>query len=181
MTKKIFRSICLVAIIVFVSTLVLIMGVLYPYFSSAQIRQLRIETSLAAKGVESGGLTYLENMDLGECRVTWIASDGTVKFDNKASSSTMENHLEREEVKQALKDGVGESSRYSTTLTEQQYYCARQLTDGSVIRLSESQLTWWSLTISILQPIFVVLLLAVGLSMYLASRLSKKSYSPSTS
>ena len=178
MTKKIFRSICLVAMIVFVSTLVLIMGVLYPYFSSAQIRQLRIETSLAAKGVESGGLTYLENMDLGECRITWIASDGTVKFDNKASSSTMENHLEREEVKQALKDGVGESSRYSTTLTEQQYYCARRLTDGSVIRLSESQLTWWSLTISILQPIFVVLLLAVGLSLYLASRLSKKIVQP---
>ena len=178
MTKKIFRSICLVAMIVCVSTLVLIMGVLYPYFSPAQVEQLRIEASLAANGVERGGLGYLENLDVGGCRITWIAPDGTVKFDNKASSSTMENHLEREEVKQALKDGVGESSRYSTTLTERQYYCARKLADGSVIRLAASQLTWWSLTISILQPIFVVLLLAVGLSLYLASRLSKKIVQP---
>ena len=81
-------------------------------------------------------------------------------------------------MKQALKDGVGESSRYSTTLTERQYYCARKLADGSVIRLAASQLTWWSLTISILQPISLVLLLAVGLSLYLASRLSKKIVQP---
>ena len=178
MTKKIFRSICLVAMVVFAASLVLIMGVLYQYYSAAQVRQLRIETTLAANGVETGGLTYLENLDVGDCRLTWIASDGSVKFDNKASSSTMENHLERAEVQQALKEGVGESSRYSTTLTERQFYSARKLSDGSVIRLAESQLTWWSLTISMLQPILVVLLLAVGLSLYLASRLSKKIVQP---
>lgn len=178
MTKKIFRSICLVAMVVFAASLVLIMGVLYQYYSAAQVRQLRIETTLAANGVETGGLSYLENMDVGDCRLTWIAPDGTVKFDNKASSSQMENHLERAEVKQALKEGVGESSRYSTTLTERQFYSARKLSDGSVIRLSESQLTWWSLGVSMLQPILVVLLLAVGLSLYLASRLSKKIVQP---
>lgn len=178
MTKKIFRSICLVAMVVFAASLVLIMGVLYQYYSAAQVRQLRIETTLAANGVETGGLSYLENMDVGDCRLTWIASDGTVKFDNKASSAQMENHLEREEVKQALKEGVGESSRYSTTLTERQFYSARRLSDGSVIRLSESQLTWWSLGVSMLQPILVVLLLAVGLSLYLASRLSRKIVQP---
>ena len=178
MTKKIFRSICLVAMVVFAASLVLIMGVLYQYYAAAQVRQLRIETTLAANGVETGGLTYLENLDVGDCRLTWIASDGSVKFDNKASSSTMENHLERAEVQQALKEGVGESSRYSTTLTERQFYSARKLSDGSVIRLAESQLTWWSLTISMLQPILVVLLLAVGLSLYLASRLSKKIVQP---
>lgn len=178
MTKKIFRSICLVAMVVFAASLVLIMGVLYQYYSAAQVRQLRIETTLAANGVETGGLSYLENMDVGDCRLTWIASDGTVKFDNKASSAQMENHLEREEVKQALKEGVGESSRYSTTLTERQFYSARKLSDGSVIRLSESQLTWWSLGVSMLQPILVVLLLAVGLSLYLASRLSRKIVQP---
>ena len=82
MTKKIFRSICLVAMVVFAASLVLIMGVLYQYYSAAQVRQLRIETTLAANGVETGGLSYLENMDVGDCRLTWIASDGTVKFDN---------------------------------------------------------------------------------------------------
>lgn len=173
MTKKIFQSICIAAITVFFISLVLIIGVLYHYFSGVQMRQLQIQADLAARAVENGGLSYLENLDTNDCRITWIDPRGIILFDNRASSLGMENHLEREEIVDALAFGKGESKRYSTTLLERQLYCAVRLADGTVLRLSASQPTWWSLALGMVQPILLVAVAAVGISLFLAFRLSK--------
>ena len=100
-------------------------------------------------------------------------SRGIILFDNRASSLGMENHLEREEIVDALAFGKGESKRYSTTLLERQLYCAVRLADGTVLRLSASQPTWWSLALGMVQPILLVAVAAVGISLFLAFRLSK--------
>ncbi len=178
MKKQIFRSICIVALIVFTACLVLIMGVLYDYFSGMQMNQLKNEATLAAGAVETGGIDYLKSLSNGNYRITWISPDGGVLFDNKANAKEMGNHLEREEVKEALKNGEGESSRYSTTLTERQLYCAKKLKDGSVIRLSGSHLSWWALILAMLQPIIIVVAVAVILSLVLAFRVSNKIVKP---
>lgn len=178
MRKQIFRSICIVALIVFTACLVLIMGVLYDYFSGMQMNQLKNEATLAAGAVETGGIDYLKNLSNGNYRITWISPDGSVLFDNKANAKEMGNHLEREEVKEALKNGEGESSRYSTTLTERQLYCAKKLKDSSVIRLSGSHLSWWALILAMLQPIIIVVAVAVILSLVLAFRISNKIVKP---
>ena len=124
MTSRIFRSISSVAIAVFLASLVLIMGVLYDYFSGTQMTRLRSETELVADAVEISGANYLRSLDAtdDDLRITWIQPDGSVTYDNKADTNGMENHLEREEIKAALESGEGESSRYSTTLTERQLY-----------------------------------------------------------
>lgn len=173
MTKKIFQSICIAAVTVFFISLILIMGVLYNYFTGVQMRQLHIQADLAARAVESGGLAYLESLAADDCRITWIDPQGSVLFDNRTSSLDMENHLEREEIVDALKLGKGESKRYSTTLLERQLYCAVRLADGSVLRLSASQPAWWSLALGMVRPILLVALAAVGISLFLAFRLSK--------
>ena len=173
MTKKIFQSICIAAITVFFISLVSIIGVLYHYFSGVQMRQLQIQADLAARAVENGGLSYLESLDTNDCRITWIDPRGIILFDNRASSLGMENHLEREEIVDALAFGKGESKRYSTTLLERQLYCAVRLADGTVLRLSASQPTWWSLALGMVQPILLVAVAAVGISLFLAFRLSK--------
>ncbi len=178
MTKRIFHSICLVAIAVFLASLVLIMGVLYEYYSERQMKSLKIETELCAYAVEKNGLDYLNAVPAGEYRITWISSDGTVLFDNKAKTEIMENHLEREEIKEALNTGQGDSARRSDTLMEKQLYSALKLSDGTVLRLSESYLTWWSLILAMLQPIIVIIAIAIGLSLYLAFRLSKNVVKP---
>ncbi|MDD6095852.1 MAG: ATP-binding protein [Clostridia bacterium] len=178
MTKKIFRSICVVAIAVFLASLVLIMGVLYDYFSGVQSGQLKTETTLCASAVEKGGLSYLNGLPDGDYRITWISADGTVLFDSKANTADMENHLEREEIKEAIADGDGESSRYSDTLMERQLYCAHLLSDGTVLRLSASHLALWSIIFAMLQPIVIVIIIAVCLSLLLAYRLSKRIVSP---
>lgn len=178
MTKRIFRSICLVAIGVFIASAALFLGVLYNYFSGVQQTQLNIQTRLAAQGVLHEGTGYFDGLDADDYRITWIGQDGTVLYDSRSDSDDMENHLQREEVKEALTEGVGESTRYSNTLLERSLYCARRLPDGTVIRLSVAQNTLLMLFLGMMQPICVIFLIAVGLSLLLASRLSRKIVQP---
>ena len=125
MSSKIFKAIWIAVTVVFLASLVFILGISYYYFSGVQKKQLRNETELAAQGVSLSGLGYFENLNTDDYRITWIDSNGSVLFDNEADSREMENHLERREVKQALESGYGESSRYSSTLAEKQLYAAK--------------------------------------------------------
>lgn len=178
MTKRIFKAICIVAISVFTASLAIVMGILYGYLSGSRTEQLKIETDMCAGGVEAGGMDYINSLDTSGWRLTWIAEDGTVLYDSETDSSQMENHNEREEVKEARKNGYGESVRYSTTLTERQMYCAKLLDDGTVLRLSDSQYTWWTILLSMMQPILFIVTVAVAISLLLAFRLSKNIVKP---
>ena len=178
MTKRIFKAICIVAISVFTASLAIVMGILYGYLSGSRTEQLKIETDMCAGGVEAGGMDYINSLDTSGWRLTWIAGDGTVLYDSETDSSQMENHNEREEVKEARKNGYGESMRYSTTLTERQMYCAKLLDDGTVLRLSDSQYTWWTILLSMMQPILFIVTAAVAISLLLAFRLSKNIVKP---
>ena len=178
MNKKIFNAIWIVAIVVFLASLIFIMGVSYSYFSGVQAKQLKIETELASQGVVMSGMEYLNGLDTKDYRVTWISSDGTVLYDNAANTNEMENHLEREEIKEALDEGYGESVRYSSTLSDKQLYSAKLLPDGSVLRLSIVQMAVWTLLFGFAQPICFVILIAFVLSFILASRLTKRILEP---
>ena len=178
MSRKIFTAIWGAALAVFAASLVFIMGVSYNYFTGVQMKQLHAETALAAQGVSLCGKDYFTGLSTGDYRVTWIDADGTVLFDTGADASRMENHLEREEIRQALQNGTGEARRYSPTLADRQLYAAQRLPDGTVLRLSVVQLALWSLVLGFAQPICLVALLALGLSFLLASRLTKKIVAP---
>lgn len=178
MTRRIFRSICLVAISVFLASVILFMGVLYNYFSNIQKTQLKMQTDLAAQGVADGGSAYLDGLDIRDYRITWISADGTVLYDSKSDTAEMENHLEREEIREAFDSGYGESSRYSSTLLERSFYCAERLPDGTVLRLSIAQNTLLTLLFGMLWPICAIFVVALLLSVFLALRLSKKIVEP---
>lgn len=178
MTKRIFRSICLVAISIFLASAVLFMTVLYDYFSGVQQSQLKMQTDLAAKGVQDEGMDYLTNLNIQNYRITWIGTDGSVLYDSVSDADNMENHFEREEVKEALAEGYGQSSRYSSTLTERYLYSAERLSDGTVIRLSVTHSSLLVLTLGMLQPIAVIFAIAVIISAVLASRLAKRIVKP---
>lgn len=178
MTKRIFRSIFTVAAVILLASFVLITGVLYEYFSNKQVDQLNMQTNLAAQGLEAAGEDYLSDMDISGCRLTWIAADGTVLYDSQAEQSGMENHADREEVRQALKTGHGESMRYSTTLMERQIYSADRLSDGTVVRISDTQYTPLTLILGMIQPVIIIALIALLLSLLLASRMAKRIVKP---
>lgn len=178
MTKKIFRSIVIVATAVLLASITIIMGILYEYFGMVQTNQLKTELSLAAKAVEEGGLEYLSDLDTGDCRLTWVAADGTVLYDSKTDPATMENHAEREEIRKALLENEGQSTRYSATLTEETVYRAKKLPDGTVLRISTSHLTVPVLLLTMLQPIIIIFVLALILSGFLAHGIAKRIVKP---
>ena len=178
MAAKIFRSTIFVALIVLLCSVGVILGVVYDYFDTMQAERLRDELRLAASGVEELGLTYLERTDPGRYRLTWVDSAGRVLYDTQADQTAMENHLDREEILQALREGSGSAVRYSATLTEKTVYEALLLRDGSVLRLSESSATTATLLLGMLQPICVILFIALVLSGLLSHRMAKRIVAP---
>ena len=181
MTKKIFQSIIAVAVAVLLAAVVIIVGVLYTYFEGEYADELRNEALYAASGLESSGFSYLNAVTEAEqtdTRITLIEEDGTVLFDSRADASEMENHADREEIRDALKNGEGYSTRYSSTMDEKSINYAVRLEDGSVLRISGTQFSVWALFKSMSQMIIIVLAIAVILSCFLAYRLSKKIVRP---
>ena len=178
MTSKIFRSTLLVAAVVLLCSLLVIMGMLYNHFTTVQVQQLRDELSLAVTATEQYGNAFLENVEADRFRITWVAADGTVLYDTQVNAADMENHANREEIRQALETGQGSSARYSDTLMERTFYEARKLRDGTVLRVSVSQASASALIIGLFYPMLFIAVIAIGLSAVLANRVAKKIVAP---
>lgn len=178
MTKKLFKSTFLVTFSVLLLTLALIMGVLYDYFTDLRALELINEAELAAVGVERVGAEYLQNVDSGELRLTLIAPDGTVLYDNEADPATMENHADREEVIEAKSAGRGSANRVSATLSKRTLYEARRLPDGSILRVASEQNSVLALLLGMLQPLLLIIVLAVCLAAWISSRTSRRITDP---
>ena len=178
MTKKIFRSIILAVIAVLILSFSVVTLLLYNHFSNVSSTHLADELSLAIQGVELSGEEYLKEIPSKNYRLTLVAADGTVLYDTEAESAAMDNHKDREEIREAFNSGVGESERYSDTLTLKMIYRAEKLTDGSVLRISATQDSVVALLIDVLFPMIVIMILALILSAFLARWLSKSIVKP---
>lgn len=172
MTGKLFRNSMAVAVTVMVLSIALFMGMLYQHFTDQIMEELQTETQLVAQGVEVEGLNYLQGME-SRNRITWVAGDGTVLYDSQADASKMENHADREEIRQALENESGTAQRYSATLAQQTLYAAQRLSDGSVIRMASAQQTVVVVLLSMIQPILLILGIALIISAVLASRMTR--------
>ncbi len=178
MAAKILRSILTVAIAMLLISVSVITGVLYQYFGDIQQSQLIDELGLAVNGTQLLGKDYLESSPTDQYRLTWIASNGEVLYDSHADEMEMENHADREEIKEAFASGTGHSIRQSKTLTEQTIYEAARLHDGSVLRISVSRATAAKLVMDMLPAIFFITLTAIALSPWLAYRMTKRVVEP---
>lgn len=178
MKKQIFRAIIKVALAVLMASLVLIVAVLHKHFLERVTHELGQSTAYIAHGVENEGLDYLTEGLPQEDRITWVAPDGTVLFDNRQEASTMANHAAREEIAEALQFGEGMAVRHSDTQAQQTIYYAMRLPDGSVVRLAAAQQSVWALVLQALQPVVLVMLLALAMALYLAGQLSRQLVAP---
>ena len=178
MTKRIFRATLTVALTVLLASLVLIVGVLHGYFQDRVLEELASRTSYIALGIEHEGMAYLEDGFPNDCRVTWVAADGAVLWDNREDPAKMENHADRSEVHESLVLGRGHAARYSDTLSQKTLYYALRLSDGSVLRVSDTQYSVWMLVLLALQPVALVMVLAFCLALWLAGRLARQLVEP---
>lgn len=172
MTKKIFRNCLAVGIWVFLLSVALFMGMLYQYFSGRLTTELENEAVLVARGVETMGMDYLEGLRASN-RITWVDKDGTVLYDNTADAASMENHADREEIREAMLGSQGTARRESATLAQRTIYVAQRLEDGTVIRLAGQQHTVVRLLLSMVQPILLILVVTMALAAVLSARLSR--------
>lgn len=178
MAKRIFQAICLVAALVLALGAAVIMALFYDNFVARTEQALRAETAYVAQGLNTGGEAYLAGLREKSRRITLVDGDGTVVYDNSADAAQMENHLDREEIQEALETGSGESRRVSETLSQETFYCAVRLESGMVLRLAVSQSSIWALLLAVSQPAAVVVIAALLLGVFLANRVAKRIVAP---
>ena len=175
MTKKIFKSNILVAAAVLIFGIACVMAILYQHFGKEINGELKKEASYLSYGVEQDGIDYLKQINEKDDRITYIAEDGTVLYDNMADAEAMENHSERKEVQEALKTGSGYADRTSETLSQKTIYYALRLPDHSVLRVSSTQFSVFVLLMELIPPIIgiliVMLIIAVIVSAHMANKI----------
>ena len=184
MNKKIFRSSLLTVCLVLAATIALIMGLLFHFFEKQIQKELANEAGFLAHALENEGAGYFDSFDnknnrlAGNNRITWIDENGTVLFDSRADVSELDNHADRDEIKTAMKEGKGMSTRYSKTLTEKTVNYAIRLSDGSILRVSTEQYTAVTILLGMLQPILFIMFVALILTLVLSARVSKAIIEP---
>ena len=178
MTKRIFRSIVIVATLVLFVCFGVTLGVLYSHYSDLHWQQLGNELTIAQNGLEQYGEDYLDALSKGNFRFTWIEKSGTVLHDTQTSYETMDNHADREEIKEAFAYGSGESQRYSDTVTTKMLYKAVKLQDGSVLRISTAQDSVLALLLEVLFPLVLIYVIAIAVSLMLARRMANRIVNP---
>lgn len=173
MTGKIIRSLFSLAMLVLVIGAALFSGILYGYYEKQSFASLAQEAEQLQQTMEYVSPEQMRSTD----RITLISPDGTVLYDSVARADAMENHLSREEVVQALREGTGKSSHYSSTVLKKNLYYALRLEDGNVLRLSREQSSLGAMLLNMAWPIAAtvagLLLLAAGLSVRLARQITQ--------
>ena len=179
MANKIFKNILLVALFVLMTTAVFVIDEMYNSFTTSQEEVLKAETKIIAYGINKDGMSFLDNLNDSDYRVTVINKDGKVIFDNSNSDiDVMDNHLDRKEVIDAINTGYGRSTRQSSTLTEKLIYTAIKLDNGDVVRLSNTYSSIFHIIEIIAQPLLLVILLIVVVSLIIAYNVANRIVEP---
>ena len=178
MTKRIFKSIILASVIVLLVSGGLTMGVLYNHFGNQLEEELRTEAEFLSIAVEDEGMSAFDSLPADSERITYIDTDGTVLYDNRSKTDDMENHLDREEIQEAMENGSGMAVRESDTLSQRTLYYAIRLNDGTVLRVSSTQYSLTGLLGGMIQPLLIILIVMLILAGFLASRLAKNIVNP---
>ncbi|MGB3364791.1 MAG: histidine kinase dimerization/phospho-acceptor domain-containing protein, partial [Thermodesulfobacteriota bacterium] len=130
--KQFISSFLIIVLVLFIFTF-LIIGELNKYDKSLTKERLltaaNLITEVLIPSLENPKIDDVQSIvsRLGEktgVRITVVDEDGLVLGDTDKNPREMENHSERPEIKQAFKNEVGESYRYSSTLQKEMFYVA---------------------------------------------------------
>lgn len=170
MRNKIFRNLFLLTVTVLVLAAVLFLAVIYRDASKGNFENLKNEAQilLAVNNADKFDYNIIKNSNIKD-RITVLSSDGSVLFDNYVDAETLENHLMRDEVQQALVNNEGYSMRMSDTLEKEVSYYAVKMPDGNILRFARSNDSVFIRFVSIIHYVAVILLVLL-LGAFLAAR-----------
>ena len=175
MKKRIFFGMVLLTVISLVTVAITLSGVFYWQFSSSVQREVRERALLIKNTVAKGDYTTLAIADM---RLTLIAPNGVVLYDDEQDAAQLPNHMDRDEVRQAMDLGVGESRRFSDTLGQETYYYAIRLNDQSVLRLAKSTSSIWGMFAGALPVVIIVVFTLIIIGYLIAGKLTKQIVAP---
>lgn len=181
MTKKILAGVIGVSLVIMLVCVGLVMGIMYDYMGQKIDEQMASEAILTEEAWLTGGEEFLDRMENRpdiKSRITLIDSEGKVLYDSVADQSSMENHLEREEVKEALTEGVGKASRTSYTLAEDTRYYAKKTADGNIVRISTSHYSQLGLLLDTFGMIIITVAVLIVLSVFISYRVARAIIKP---
>lgn len=181
MTKKILTGVIGVSLIIMLVCVGLVMGIMYDYMGQKIDEQMASEAILTEEAWLTGGEDFLQQMENRpdiKSRITLIDSQGKVLYDSVADQSSMENHMEREEVKEALTEGVGKASRTSYTLAEDTRYYAKKTADGNIVRISTSHYSQLGLLLDTMGMIVITVAVLIVLSVFISYRVARAIIKP---
>ncbi len=179
MKKKINKQLLLISSTAVMITLILVVSVFYQLFQQQVIADLKAYAHVLAnienqKDVEQVGYgSFVEDV-----RITIITAEGTVLYDNNAAVEAMDNHAERPEVVEALKNGEGQSIRQSSTMKMNTYYYTILLDDGNVLRVARESHSIWSITYNALPVILITLVVLFVVCVVLSRFITKSLVAP---
>ena len=169
MKQKINLRLSLIALLAVIATTIGITLVYYSLFQ-AQVKddlhtnaQLLADTelfqTLYANAGENADLidrAALTGLNSDNLRITWIAPDGTVLYDNDTDIAGLTNHLDRPEIQSAIEYGSGESVRRSDTLNLNTFYFALRLNDNTILRVSTQARSITSVFMTVMPVILII-------------------------
>lgn len=183
MKRKINTRLVLIAILAVLASTISTTIVYYNLFQ----RQIRNDLSVSAKLLKD--THYFEtsdinpdnidlSTDISELRVTWVDTDGTVLYDNDASTKALGNHSDRPEIQEAFEKGVGECVRRSNTMNKNTFYYAVLLDNKTVLRVSTEAGSIWSVFLAVSPMIMLIVIIIVVVCIALSHMLTRQLIAP---
>lgn len=183
MKRKINIRLVLIAILAVLASTISTTIVYYNLFQ----RQIRNDLSVSAKLLKD--THYFEtsdinpdnidlSTDISELRVTWVDTDGTVLYDNDASTTELGNHSDRPEIQEAFENGVGECVRRSDTMNKNTFYYAVLLDNKTVLRVSTEAGSIWSVFWAVSPMIMLIVIIIVVVCIVLSHMLTRQLIAP---
>ncbi len=178
MDKKIFNSNFFTSLFILLISFILTFVVLFSHSQKQLLNELESEAGYIALAVENEGVEYIKNFEGDDKRITLIADDGTVLIDTLVDESKLDNHADRQEIKDAFINGNGTSTRFSDTMMKRTVYYAVRLSDGTVLRVSAMQDSVFVLLLSLVYPLSIIIIIALILSLIISHKVSKSIIKP---
>lgn len=180
MRKRIQRSMMLILAVTLVLFYAIMSVILYNRNLNLLKSEVKQEAEYIRTAVNISGPSYLDRMSQADerTRITQIDENGDVLYDSSSEEIDMENHGAREEIKEALASGTGESERVSDTLGRELYYYAVLLDDGTVLRVAKSMDNLAMTALNVLPVMGVLAVIMMGFALMLAKWQTQKLIKP---
>lgn len=174
MKKKINLQFMFISAVGILLTFCLSTVIFYELFKSEVVDELKTYADVIKETQSYDQILQGEyDPDVDDLRITMIKKDGKVFYDSFADVKKMENHANRQEVRQALKHGNGKAIRTSDTLDKNTFYYAVRLDDGNVLRVAKESRSIWSVFIKVMPAILILILVILAISKMLSDVLTK--------